>query len=143
MAVQSLIAIDTDHIKGYVFATDTLKEIRGASSLLDRLNRDVMPELAKSYGGVKIYANGGSGLFLIDSANAVKFGMQLQHEYRRMTAGGASITYVVQPLPADAPDDVEKIMTYPMPNTLALLRYRLSGQKGHPHAYIPMNLHIQ
>lgn len=32
---QSLVAFDTDRIKGYVFATDTLKEIRGASDILN------------------------------------------------------------------------------------------------------------
>jgi hypothetical protein len=37
---KSLVAMDTDHIKQYVFATDKLKEIRGASSILDRLNRE-------------------------------------------------------------------------------------------------------
>lgn len=136
----SLVAFDTDHIKEYVFGTDRLKEIRGASSLLDRLNRDVMRKLAeKSYDGVTIYVNGGSGLFLIDSAKAVEFGTHVQREYRRLTAGGATITYVVQSLPAGTPDtleDLEMIMKYPMPNTLALLRYRLREQKGHPHARI-------
>jgi len=140
----SLVAFDTDHIKEYVFGTDQLKEIRGASSLLDYLNRNRMVDLARSLDlSFKeeqiIYANGGSGLFLIDSAKAVEFGTQVQREYRRLTAGGASITYVVQSLPAGAPDtleDLEMIMTYPMPNTLALLRYRLREQKGHPHAYI-------
>jgi hypothetical protein len=134
--VKSLVALDTDHIKDYVFATDTLKEIRGASSLLDRLNRDVMRKLAKSYGGETIYANGGSGLFLIDSGKAVKFGIQVQNEYRRLTTGGVSVTYVVQPLSEDAPDTIEEIMKHPMPHTLALLRYRLREQKGYPYAHI-------
>ena len=131
---KSLVAFDTNHIKEYVFGTDRLKEIRGASSLLDRLNRDVMRKLAESDGGVTIYANGGSGLFLIDSEKAVKLGTQVQHEYRRLTAGGASVTYIVQPLPEDAPDTIEEIMKHPMPHTLALLRYRLREQKGHPYA---------
>jgi len=140
---RSLVALDTDHIKGYVFATDTLKEIRGASSLLDRLNRTVMQELAESkpYNGKMIYANGGSGLFLIDSAEATAFGAQIQLEYRKMTAHGASITFVVQPLPSDAPDDLESIMDFPMRNTLALLRHRLRAQKGHPPAYIDESSH--
>src|SRR2546430_5988649 len=86
----SLVAFDTNHIKSYVFGTDRLKEIRGASSLLDRLNRDVMPKLAESHDGTKIYVNGGSGLFLIDSAKALDFGSQVQREYQRLTAGGAS-----------------------------------------------------
>jgi hypothetical protein len=45
----SLVALDTDHIKEYVFGTDKLKEIRGASSLLDYLNRIVMQEFADNY----------------------------------------------------------------------------------------------
>jgi hypothetical protein len=44
----SLVAFDTDHIKEYVFGTDRLKEIRGASSLLDRLNRREMEEVPGS-----------------------------------------------------------------------------------------------
>lgn len=134
MEAQSLIAFDTNHIKGYVFATDTLKEIRGASSLLDRLNRKVMPDLAEASGGKKIYANGGSGLFLVASKKAETLGMAVQQEYRRMTAGGASVTYVVQSLPVDAPGTRDEIMQYPMPHTLALLRYRLRERKGHPCA---------
>src|SRR5207237_8086390 len=74
-------------------------------------------------------------LFLMDSAKAVKFGTQVQHEYRRITAGRASVTYVVQSLPIDAPDTIEEIMKHPMPHTLALLRYRLREQKGHPRTH--------
>ncbi len=50
MVSQSLIAFDTDHIKGYVFGTNRLKEIRGASSILDRLNREKTVEMAESFG---------------------------------------------------------------------------------------------
>src|SRR5450432_1329151 len=135
----SLVALDTDHIKEYVFGTDKLKEIRGASSILDRLNRSKMEDLAKEAGDgnwKKIFANGGSGLFLIESTKAAAFVSQVKQEYRQLTAGGASVTSVVQSLPADAPDDIESIMMHPMLNTLALLRYRLHEQKDHPHAFI-------
>ena len=43
------IAFDTNRIKDYVFETGTLKEIRGASALLDRLNREKMPEIVLQY----------------------------------------------------------------------------------------------
>jgi hypothetical protein len=135
----SLVALDTDHIKEYVFGTDKLKEIRGASSILDRLNRSKMEDLAKEAGDgnwKKIFANGGSGLFLIESTKAAAFVSQVKQEYHQLTAGGASVTSVVQSLPADAPDDIESIMMHPMLNTLALLRYRLHEQKDHPHAFI-------
>src|ERR1019366_5108227 len=117
----SLVALDTDHIKEYVFGTDKLKEIRGASSLLDRLNRTKMKELANLYNGATIFANGGSGLFLIESTKAEAFVLRVEREYRQLTAGGASITGVVQPLPADAPGDIKSIRTYYMRDTLALL----------------------
>ena len=46
MGKQSLVALDTDHIRGYVFETNKLQEIRGASSILDTLNRKTMLETA-------------------------------------------------------------------------------------------------
>lgn len=69
MGKKSLVALDTDHIKQYVFATDKLKEIRGASSILDRLNREDMEKIVRQRdpGAKTIYANGGSGLFLIST----------------------------------------------------------------------------
>jgi hypothetical protein len=83
---KSLVALDTDHIKGYVFGTNKLKEIRGASSLIDTLNRKEMERLAHSVdpNAVQVYANGGSGLFLLDSDKADDFGKMVQGEYRRL-----------------------------------------------------------
>ena len=70
MGKLSLVALDTNHIKRYVFATDKLKEIRGASSLLDHLNRRVMDQIAAhpAFHAQKVFANGGSGLFLLDAS---------------------------------------------------------------------------
>lgn len=104
---QSLLAFDTDHIKNYVFGTGKLKEIRGASSLLDYLNRKLAVDLAESdrFKAKRIYANGGSGFFLVDSELAEELGSELQQLYQQKTGGGASITYVVQPIPGgDRPD---------------------------------------
>ena len=102
MGKQSLVSLDTDKIHGYVFDTNRLQEIRGASSILDTLNRRTMSEIAKKdYGGQKVFANGGAGLFLIegDEARAEEYGQRIQREYRENTNGGASITYAVQELP--------------------------------------------
>jgi len=66
---ETLLAFDTDRIKNYVFATAKLKEIRGASAILDELNRQTMPKLV---GGEMIYANGGGGLFVVASAEQAK-----------------------------------------------------------------------
>src|SRR5437868_13306008 len=86
---QSLVALDTNHIKQYVFATDKLKEIRGASSILDDLNRRAMKRIAGEIGAEKVYTNGGSGLFLIhgDEKAAQEFGQRIQQEYGKETRG--------------------------------------------------------
>ena len=130
---RTLVALDTDHIKQYVFATDRLKDIRGASSILDRLNRRVMEDEANRLFHDKakvVYTNGGSGLFLIegDEQAAEAFGRSVQKEYSRETEGGASISFAVQKLPDDInPWTDEKIRDY-----LKLLNHRLIQNKETP-----------
>jgi len=125
----TLVALDTDHIKQYIFATDKLREIRGASSILDDLNRRVMDDVARksNFRTEKVYANGGSGLYLVqgDVRAAREFGQRIQKEYSKRTRGGASITFVVQPL---APE-VQKPWEEDIHETLKLLRYRLDERK--------------
>lgn len=79
---QSLVALDTDRIKGYVFATGKLVEIRGASALLDHLNREEMPHLV---GGTKIYAHGGSGLFVVPTNQAEASIQAVRRRYQDAT----------------------------------------------------------
>jgi GGDEF domain-containing protein len=123
---KSLIAFDTDHIKGYVFGTDRLKEIRGASSRLDYLNRITMKALGDQLGARCVYANGGSGLFVIDSDKADAFGMEVQEAYHRETGGTGSITWVVQKLPDDfVQDQDEDIKPF-----LDLLSWKIREAKG-------------
>ncbi len=134
---KSLVALDTDHIKEYVFGTNKLKEIRGASSLLDYLNRIVMEEFAKldpsfDEKRCRIYANGGSGLFLIDADKADYFGQKVQGAFKDVTGGGATVTYIVQELPEDAPEDIDALLQVPLHNTLELMRYRLREAKDCP-----------
>lgn len=137
-----LIAFDTDHIHGYVFGTDTLKEIRGASSRLDNLNRNVMKDLAKEFQATPIFTNGGAGLFLVDSnEQAEKFGMGVKGAYRKVTGGGSSITYAIQPLPEEVPDGEKALMEFPMQDTLALMRYRLRKQKDRSEDIITSPTH--
>ena len=138
---QSLIAFDTDHIKGYVFGTNKLKEIRGASSLLDKLNRVNTVNIAeKDFKAKCIYANGGAALFLVDSDSrassqerAEKLGQEVRRLYLGETGGGASITYAIQPIPSnDKPDimiakELNKDVT--MQDILKLLRFRLRMAK--------------
>src|SRR6266700_1198819 len=103
---RSLIAFDTDHIKGYVFGTNRLKEIRGASSKLDRLNREQTVKIAKGFGAIPIYAYGGSALFIVDSDQAEALGKAVQKLYHEETEGGASITYAIQAIPDHGTQDI-------------------------------------
>ena len=132
-----LIAFDTDHIKGYVFGTNKLREIRGGSSLLDSLNRvSTVDATTQAFGKEScIYANGGSALFLIDAddsdAQAEKLGKEVQRRYREKTHGGASISYAIQRLPAynGKQEDLMKLEQFDdgttMQDVLHLLRIRL------------------
>lgn len=138
---RSLVALDTDHIKGYVFGTDKLREIRGASSVLDHLNRIAMRDKATSYGAVPIYTNGGSGLFLIDAEKAESFGEEIQKQYREVTGGGSSITFVILDLPDGAPDNLEELMNYDLKEPLELLRYRLREKKNSPSDVVSFPSH--
>ncbi|MGH2498446.1 MAG: Cas10/Cmr2 second palm domain-containing protein [Ktedonobacteraceae bacterium] len=132
MGKQSLVALDTDHIKQYVFATDKLKEIRGASSILDNLNRRIMQQIAddKEFHATPVYTNGGAGLFLVDGDKEVakKFGQRIQQAYNRETVGGASITFAVEEIPSNIQDAWNDDIW----DTLELLRYKLAKKKNIP-----------
>lgn len=117
---QSLVAFDTDQIKDFVFATSRLKEIRGASALLDRLNRGKMPQLV---GETPIYASGGGGLFVVDTGQAEAVIQSVQQTYRQETHT-ASITGATVELPGDQQGDVQR--------QLDLVRHRLKAAKGAP-----------
>ncbi len=140
----SLIAFDTDHIKSYVFGTDKLKEIRGASSILDRLNRSDMKDVADKnhIEAHLIYTNGGSGLFLVDTERAKEFGERVQQRYREKTSAGASVTFALQELPDHIKNSsVDKIMAEDLGETLELLRYKLRIAKNHTPDFITLPSH--
>jgi GGDEF domain-containing protein len=68
-----LALVDVPGIKDYVFGTDRLVQIRGASALLDQWNRFLMREfLADRLGTeqgrvVEVFAGGGAGEFLLEA----------------------------------------------------------------------------
>ena len=135
---QALIAFDTNHIKSYVFGTNKLKEIRGASSILDKLNRDdtvkAVNNFKKSEDTMQeVYAYGGSALFVVDSDKAEEIGKTVQKLYHKETGGGASITYAIQPIPDYGNQDLmtaEKLSdNVKMSDVLKLLRMRLRMAK--------------
>lgn len=121
---QQLLAFDTDQIKDYVFATGALRDIRGASALLDRLNRDsTVRTVARCAPGAEmVYAQGGSALFVVDSAHTDVSLRAIERLYRDET-DTAGITGVAVDLPA-AFDGRANIQSY-----MRQLNYRLRAAK--------------
>lgn len=117
---QRIVAFDTDRIKEYVFGTGTLKEIRGASALLDQLNREEMPRIVGVPEDDVIYANGGGGLFVVETDEAEDAIRRVQQAYRQETRT-ASITGVSAPLAGSDDSDGSA--------ALALVRHRLRAAK--------------
>ncbi len=65
-----LIVVDIPGIKEYVFGTDKLVEIRGASALLKRVNEESIGGFLSHYGNlstIKVFAGGGSGHFIVEA----------------------------------------------------------------------------
>ena len=121
-----VIVIDTPSIKKYVFGTDPLNEIRGASARLDWLNRFEMERCLKEYPGMgcveKIYANGGSAQFLVHTCNAttVKAACASMVRYiREQTGGEVGVVYGIAPFK----DDV------PYPEAARMARFQLRCQR--------------
>ena len=104
-----LIVIDTPSVKRYVFGTDPLNEIRGASARLDWLNREEMERVLREHAGTssveKIYANGGSAQFLMHhccetTVEATCRGV-VRH-VREQTGGEVRPVYGIAPFPDNA-----------------------------------------
>ncbi|HEY1350592.1 MAG TPA: hypothetical protein VGF67_13290 [Ktedonobacteraceae bacterium] len=141
MEQKHLVALDTRHIKRYVFATDKLKEIRGASATLDLLNRHVMEDVARELGihVRKVFANGGAALFLIDGdeQTAQQFGRRIQQRYHKETFAGVSITFAVQKIPEHVANAWEENIQ----ETLDLLYARLEMESNHEEDIIELSSH--
>ncbi|GCE09300.1 Cas10/Cmr2 second palm domain-containing protein [Dictyobacter aurantiacus] len=136
---KTLVAFDADRIKGYVFGTDRLKEIRGASALLDKLNREMMRTEAKQVKDaeiIPIYTNGGQGLFVVSADNAhtvaEDFGQRIQKKFSEETRGGASITYALQDLPANLPDTINALKRIDLADYFKLIQVQMDFKKGSP-----------
>jgi hypothetical protein len=69
-----LVVLDFPGIKNHVFGTDRLVEIRGASALLDKLNRLTIPEMLKKHFGNQryrfVFSGGGAGQFIIQGTES-------------------------------------------------------------------------
>lgn len=101
-----LVQIDVPSIKSYVFGTDRLNEVRGASAWLDRLNRHemerVLDEHLETAALETIYANGGSAQFIVRQCDAdtVESACRRMVRYvRDQTGGEVRPAYGIAPLP--------------------------------------------
>ena len=85
---------DTDAIKGYVYETDALPEIRGASEILqeveDEVRRLFQDKLAKE---ALIYCSGGGFLAIVPASQAEELKQEIERLYRNETKT-ATITVV-------------------------------------------------
>lgn len=95
-----VIVVDTPSIKRYVFGTDSLNEVRGASTWLDRLNRVEIKRRLCEYLGVEhveqIYANGGSAQFVVyqcDENTVEKACKNMVQYVREQTSGEVRVVY--------------------------------------------------
>ena len=100
-----VIQVEIPSIKSFVFGTDPLNEVRGASALLDRLNRSEMKIiLCESLGASaieQIYANGGTAQFLTRNCDELAIEeacRSLVRHLRSQTGGEVRAAYGIAPL---------------------------------------------
>lgn len=83
-----LVVIETQRVKGFLFGSPILRETRGASLLLDRLNRREVRQLARETSGDVVYLGGGSGRVLFsERSDAEELARRVQARYRQEAAG--------------------------------------------------------
>ncbi len=103
-----VIVIDTPSIKKYVFGSDLLNEVRGASARLDQLNRIDMEKCLTEHRNIAhvnpIYANGGSAQFIVQADNtaAVQTACtSIVRHIRGQTGGEVGVVYGIASLNDD------------------------------------------
>lgn len=95
-----LVLMDTDRIKDYIFATNRLKEIRGASLLLEKLNQQVCRDLLSTYQDSQAIFIGGGGVLatFASESEAQQYIRTVQAAYRAeshiATISGAAVPTV-------------------------------------------------
>jgi hypothetical protein len=92
-----LVVIETQRVKSFLFASRILRETRGASLLLDRLNRIETRKLIAPMQGEEIYLGGGSGRVLFATrAAADAFATAVTDLYRAETPDARVSVEVVE-----------------------------------------------
>ena len=105
-----VVLIDVQSIKKFVFGTDALSEVRGASALLDWLNQEEMERCLRDHPGMDqtrvetVYANGGSAQFLVHGGDepAIRTACtSLTRHVREQTGGEVRMVFGVAPFQDD------------------------------------------
>lgn len=98
-----LVCFDTDRIKEYVFATNRLKEIRGASALLAKLDAERQQHLEATLGKDRVvYSAGGGGAVLVGSKDeAERLIVEIERELQKQTESASISSELIQPEPVN------------------------------------------
>ncbi|KPL75297.1 hypothetical protein ADN00_12970 [Ornatilinea apprima] len=134
-----LVSLDTDKIKQYIYSCDHLKEIRGASGLLDHLNRETTPKLIEHHHGSLIFVGGGSAMATFSAKDdAQKFADAVQKTYLEETGTATISSAIVEYQPDDSPSVTKKVQ--PTAFNLALreasVRLQQAKNSGRGHQVI-------
>jgi hypothetical protein len=108
--VQSLALLEVDKIHSYIFATNNLKEIRGASYLLSKINEAETEQVLKSYptAKTKILSTGGVTKVIFDDENEAHLFLKQMERIYREDLITASVTTHVEPIKPDFQSAIEK-----------------------------------
>lgn len=104
-----LVLMDTDQVQSYIFATNRLKEIRGASLLLESLNRQTSRTLlgAEGRSGEEIFVGGGGILATFPTESEARTYMKAVTSAYRQQTHIASITGVAVPVSDDEQETLQ------------------------------------
>lgn len=107
-----LVSFDTDHIKEYLFATNRLKEIRGASALLAWLDERRLDFLKREFGDENVvYSAGGGATVLVENDRRTQqLIADMERKFRRQTHSGSITGIYLEPSQPNvgAVDDSDK-----------------------------------
>lgn len=99
---KALLSLEVSGIGRYVFGTDALREIRGASSLLDRFNRTHMQRAVQAVSpqAETVFVGGGTALFLLPKEDAEPAVEGLERQMRDRL-GITALNSAIVEVPAD------------------------------------------
>ena len=96
---QYLVVIGVPSIKKFVFGTNRLKEIRGASALLDHINTDETRDFLRNKAGIPetdiIFLGGGAGQFIlsVSEIDLERYLCDLERIYSERAKGGIRLLW--------------------------------------------------